>query len=87
MKQAQTATVEDGCVSCTVVEAVADVKGVPSMSLTPPLYEVIDPDTLDQLFGDRSLGGQLNGRVTFNYNGCEVIVRGGDTVSVEVREQ
>jgi hypothetical protein len=35
---------------CTrIVEAVAAVEGVDPRELTPPLYEVIDPDALEQL--------------------------------------
>lgn len=66
----------------TVIEAVADAVGTDPLNLTPPLYEAIDPDALDQLFA----GTPPVGKVVFNYNGCEVSVFPDGYVSVETRE-
>ena len=70
MVQTQTATASVDNVICEVVTTVAEVEDVDPLELTPPLYEVIDPDALESLFAnDRTLG-----KVIFNYNGYEVSV-------------
>lgn len=43
----------------------------------PPLYHAIDPDALDRLFD-----GRRRGRVTFEYAGYEITVRGPDRISI-----
>lgn len=86
MSKAQTAIAENDTVSDLVVEAVAEADGIDPIELTPPLYEVIDPDALDQLFSPSSADGRLGGRVTFFYNGYEVVVGGDGYVCVEEQE-
>jgi len=68
--------------SMRVVEAVAEREGEPPETLSPPLYEVIDPDALDELIGSRS--SDLN--VTFEYANYFVQVKGNGTVSVTTSE-
>lgn len=72
-----TAHVENVCVE--VVEKVAEGEDVDPLELTPPLYEVIDPDALENLFAN----GQALGKVIFNYNGYEVSVFPDGYVSVK----
>ena len=72
----------------SVIEAVADVEGVPPEELRPPAYEplheAIDPDALDALFANRADGaGRPGGRVSFSYCGYLVTVEADGTVSLE----
>ena len=70
MVQTQTATASVDSVIYEVIKSVAEVEDADPLELTPPLYEVIDPDALESLFAnDRTLG-----KVIFNYSGCEVSV-------------
>lgn len=63
----------------TVIEAIADAEGVNPTELSPPLYEVIDPDALENLF----TSGLTSGKVVFNYNRCEVSVFSDEYVVVK----
>lgn len=74
-----TATAYIDNVSQEVVEKVAEVEDVDPLELTPPLYEVINPDALENLFAN----SQAFGKVIFNYNGCEVSVFSDGHVSVK----
>ncbi|UPV99123.1 hypothetical protein M0R88_11360 [Halorussus gelatinilyticus] len=85
MSQAQTAAAGTSTISQSVVEAVAEAEDVDPMELSPPLYEVIDPDALDQVFAASPTNGRMDGQVTFTYNGYEVTVSGDGYVSVEER--
>ena len=79
MVQEQTATATVDNVSNEVVKRVAEAEDVDPLELTPPLYEVIDPDALESLFAnDRVLG-----KVIFNYVGYEVSVFSDGYVSVK----
>ncbi|RQG93288.1 hypothetical protein EA462_01295 [Natrarchaeobius halalkaliphilus] len=75
----QTDVADENCVSQTVVEAIAEAEGTDPLELTPPLYEVIDPDALENLFTD----GKTVGKIIFNYNNFEVCVFSDDSISVE----
>ena len=57
-------------VSERVIEAVAEAEGVDPTDVTPPLYDVMDPDALDQLFESASVNKQF----VFSYSGHEVAV-------------
>jgi len=83
MVRAQTATAHAGNVSDEVVEKLAEIENVDSLQLTPRLYEVIDPDALDQIFAATPTAGRMDGEVTFSYKGYEVTVSGDGFVSVE----
>lgn len=65
-------------VTAAVATALADRENVPTDELSPPLYEVVDPEALASLFRNTS------GRVTFEYREYEVTV--DDDYVVEVRE-
>jgi len=73
-------TVSEGTdsVAVNVVEAVASAAGTDPLSMEPQLYDVIDADALERLIRDGSLT-----RVTFEYDGHEVIVEGDGSVSVD----
>jgi hypothetical protein len=58
--------------SAAVVEAVAEASGTEPLAL-PPLYDAIDPDALDALFGPSSGGTQSTvGTIEFVYAGTTV---------------
>lgn len=70
-------TADDAPISETVLFAVAAARDLCPTELETPLYDVIDPDALDDLF---SLGG---GRpdpqgvsIEFSWAGCDVVVDG-----------
>lgn len=65
-----------------VIERIADVEGVEPTSLTP-LYEVIDPDSLDNLFAPTMSGDRARGHVVFSYNGHVVSVRGDGRIELD----
>lgn len=54
-----------------------------SMLDIDPLYGAVDPDALDELFGQWEAGDR-SGRVSFRYADCQVTV-GGGKVRVEKR--
>lgn len=59
--------------SRTIIEAVAAQEGVDPSELTVPLYDVIDPDSLNSLFTTPENGHQRRrGRVSFFYHGYTV---------------
>lgn len=59
-----------------VVFAVGEAKGIDPADLDDCLYDVIDPDALDNLF----TGG--SGTLEFTFAGCQVTVYGGERVVV-----
>jgi len=64
-------------VTSTVASALAAHENVDVDELSPPLYDVIDPEALEELFRNTT------GRVTFEYREYEVTV--DDDYAVEVR--
>lgn len=60
----------EATVSERVIEAVAEAEGVDPTDVTPPLYDVMDPDALDRLFESANVDKQF----VFSYNGHEVAV-------------
>lgn len=70
-------------VSEAVVSAVADAKDISAVDVSPPLYDVIDPDALEALVASMTRGsGERAGTVEFSYSGYEVTVTGDGFVSV-----
>lgn len=68
--------------STAVIEKLASAENVDPETLSPPLFEAIDPDALDRLFRNTS------GSVRFVYLGYEVIVEADGAVElVELVEQ
>ena len=72
---------EDGVPSMAVTALVADRKGVDPRDLAI-VYDIIDPDALDSLFGDRR-AGLANTAVVFQYEGFDVRISHG---SISVTE-
>lgn len=65
-----------------VIERVAEAAAVPPETL-PPLYEAIDPDSLNRLFADTSDGARATGHVTFSYAGYLVSVAAEGPISLD----
>lgn len=63
-----------------VVSAVSEITNVDALEL-PPLHDAIDAEALNDLFTSRPEPGDV--RVTFQYAGCDVVVDGAGTVTVE----
>jgi hypothetical protein len=59
--------------SRSVVAAVAEATGADPKTM-PPLYDVVDPDALDQLFGSDTGESSRNDGVSFRFSGCGVTV-------------
>lgn len=83
MAQTKTALAHEGNVSDKVINKVAEAEDVDPLELTPPLYDVIDPDALDLVFATTPTAGRMEGTVTFSYNGYDVTVWGDGDVSVK----
>lgn len=67
------------CVSQTIVRALAEAEGTAPMQLSPPIYEAINPEALNQFI--HSLSTDDSG-VSFEYNGYGVLVSGNGDVEV-----
>ena len=76
--ESTTATQHKHPTSVRVVEAIADARETDAVDLRPPLYDVIDPNALDQLCRD---GGPVS--IEFEYQGHAVTVSSDGTVSVD----
>lgn len=59
--------------SSTLLTALADVKDVAPTDLEP-LYETLDPEALDNLFGSDGDGFRADGHVSFPVAGCDVSI-------------
>ena len=66
-----------------VIRRIAEAEEVSPEELSPPLFEVIDPDALDQLFGNTMTAGRMEGKVIFTYSGYEVTVSGDGHVAID----
>lgn len=71
----------DGVPSMAVTALVADRKDVDPRDL-PVVYDIIDPDALDMLFGDHRAGA-ANASVAFQYEGFDVRIDHGAITIVE----
>lgn len=67
--------------SVTVVSAIASIRGCSPVQL-PPLYDTIDPDSLDQFVSILDSHGSSNVSITFRYNGYRVTVQSSQTVKI-----
>jgi hypothetical protein len=71
--------------SRAVIEAVAEEEGVHPSALSTPLFDAIDPDSLNSLFTPMDNGhSRPTGRVSFFYAGYEVTA--DSTGAVELRK-
>lgn len=77
VQQGNHPTESDAALSALVVKAVSDATETPVDEL-PPLYHVIDPDALDELFSGRD----TDGSVGFQYAGQTVTVSADRMITV-----
>lgn len=82
MVEPRRTTGEDLSLSERIVRRIADVEGVAPTALTP-LYEVVDPDSLDSLFSPTTTGERDRGRIAFRYNGHVVSVGGDGRIDLD----
>ena len=82
MRSHEASSDEDVPTYVEVVEAVAAEKGVDPLALEPPLYDVLDPEALDALYGSPVDSGATL-RVRFSYAGCTVVVDAEGRIDVE----
>lgn len=72
--------------SQAIIEAVANAEGVDVIDLRPPAYEplysVVDPEALDLLFARPNAASDSETRVSFVYEGYDIVVYGDGQVSV-----
>lgn len=66
-----------------IIQSVAEAEGIEPEAVTPPLYRVVDPDALEQLFAQTESVDRRDGTVTFPYNGYEVSVFADGHVALE----
>lgn len=79
MDEFQTVETDNQNASQVVIDTIAALEDTPPTELTPPLYDIVDPDALDNMFaGKASLG-----KVVFNYNSYEVNVNADGYVAVK----
>lgn len=79
-------TISDATPATKIITAVADREGVDPTELDPPLYEAIDPDALNTLFGNQqSSDYRVDGWLSFTYAGYDITVAGDGTVRVAAR--
>jgi hypothetical protein len=83
MQVSRTSPDNDRSVSAVVVDSVADALGVSPLELETPLYQVIDPDALNDLFAPTPTTEREPSRVSFTYAECEVTVQGRGEVVVQ----
>lgn len=79
----RSADADGDSIAATVIDLVEAIRGVESVALNPPLYDVVDPEALDALFTPSSDLGTDVGYATFWYQGCRVLVSSGGRVTVE----
>lgn len=74
-------------VTTRIVEAVADQEGVDPLTLSPPLYETIDPEALEALFAPTTR--VRRGEIEFTYTGYRISIsaESGYTITVEELDQ
>lgn len=72
--------------SQAIIEAVASAEGVDVLDLRPPAYEplysAIDPEALDLLFDHPTESNRSGARVSFTYEGYDIVVYDGGRVDV-----
>lgn len=70
-------------ISNTIIETVADAEGVAPTELETRLYDVIEPEALNELFQHREDGPVTEGVVSFTFHGYEVTVHSDSSVEID----
>lgn len=58
----------------TTIEALAEAAGVDTLEL-PPIYEFVDPDAINQLFGKHNGSSEAETMLSFQVNTWNVFIR------------
>lgn len=74
---------ESPTISQSIVERIADAEGVAPNDLDACLYDVIDPDALNELFANRDTDTAILGTVSFEFHGYDVTVQRDSTVEID----
>lgn len=82
-EQFEQAVSEDFSVGNRVISAVATKENTDPIELTPPLYDVIDPDALDSIVRE----GDTAVSVTFGYRDWQIDVRSNEITVTERRSE
>ncbi|GAB7018289.1 HalOD1 output domain-containing protein [Halostagnicola bangensis] len=74
--------------SVQLVRKIAEKEGIDPTELDAPLYDVINPEALNELFEPRRNGESRCGTVEFTYQGYQIVVEqddsgGGPTITLE----
>lgn len=70
-------------ISRIIVETIAEAKGVAPAELDPRLYDVIEPEALNELFQHQEDGPATVGFVSFTFHGYTVTVHSDATVEID----
>ncbi|RKD93354.1 HalOD1 output domain-containing protein [Halopiger aswanensis] len=65
---------DDESLTVQLVQAIADAADVDPVDLSPPLYDVVDPEALEALFAPTDGGTTRRGRIEFSYAAYRVTV-------------
>lgn len=69
--------------STTVIQAIAEYHDIDPTDLTQPLYDVIDPDALDDLVNNATMNPDASEfSIEFAYHGCWVDVSNDGSVEI-----
>lgn len=69
--------------SLSILEAIAERDGSAASTMEPPLYEIVDPDALDQLLGGNGRDTQPPVTVRFEYAGHRIVAGSDGTLEIE----
>lgn len=75
----------DESVTTVVSTGVAAITNTPPTELDP-LFEILDPDALNQLFSSTNGPSRGDGRVSFQFNDCTVIVDATGEIAISPTE-
>lgn len=70
-------------ISRTIVERIAEAEGIAPTELDTRLYDVIEPEALNELFRPQADGSATDGFVSFNFHGYTVTVHSDSSVEID----
>lgn len=74
---------QDRSLTEQIIGTISEHEGVDPLEITPPIYDVIDPDAAETLFSDQSKHEPDEGvQLTFSYNGYTITVE-GDNIQIQ----
>lgn len=70
-------------ISRTIVETIAQAEGTAPTELDTRLYDVIEPEALNELFQDQEDGPVTDGFVSFTFHGYTVTVHSDSSIEID----